>query len=102
VWKTNLVLEELARQKGRKYDQREGSREAWSTFEGQNDPLNLNHQTVHDILTEELGMRKICAHLVPKNLTNKQKKNWRNVYLDLLERIKNDENIFKPVITGNE
>jgi hypothetical protein len=28
VWKTNLVLEELARQKGRKYDQREGSREA--------------------------------------------------------------------------
>jgi hypothetical protein len=43
-------------------------------FESKNDRLNLNHQTVHDILTEELGMRKICAHLVPKNLTNKQEK----------------------------
>ena len=28
--------------------------------------LNLNHRTVHDILTEELGMQKICAKLVPK------------------------------------
>ena len=41
--------------------------------------LNLNHQTVHDILTEKLGTRKICAKLVPKNLTNEQKENRRNV-----------------------
>ena len=27
--------------------------------------LNLNHQTVHDILTEELGMQQICEKLVP-------------------------------------
>ena len=64
--------------------------------------LNLNHQTIQDILTEELGMRKICAKIVPKNLTNKQKENQRNVCLDLLECIKNDENFFKHVITGNE
>ena len=37
--------------------------------------LNLNHRTVHNILTEELGMQKICAKLVPENLTNKQKEN---------------------------
>jgi len=37
--------------------------------------LNLNHQTEHDILTEELGMQKICAQLVPKILTNEQKEN---------------------------
>jgi len=36
--------------------------------------LNLSHQTVHDILTEELDMRKIRVNLVSKNLTNKQKK----------------------------
>ena len=54
--------------------------------------LNLNHQTVHDILTEELGMQKICAKLIPKILTNEQKENRRNVCLDLLERIENDEN----------
>jgi hypothetical protein len=35
--------------------------------------LNLNRQTVHEILTFELGMQKICAKLVPKILTNEQK-----------------------------
>ncbi|GFY25599.1 uncharacterized protein TNCV_2487191 [Trichonephila clavipes] len=28
--------------------------------------LNLNHTTVHQILTSELKMRKICAKMVPK------------------------------------
>ena len=37
--------------------------------------LNLNHRTVHNILTEELGMQKICAKLIPKNLTNEQREN---------------------------
>ena len=57
--------------------------------------MNLNHRTVHDILTEEMGMQKICAKLDPKNLTNKQKENRRNVCLDLLERIENDDFFFK-------
>ncbi|PRD36753.1 UNVERIFIED_CONTAM: hypothetical protein NCL1_07557 [Trichonephila clavipes] len=30
--------------------------------------LNLNHTTVHQILNNELKMRKICAKMVPKNL----------------------------------
>ena len=49
--------------------------------------LNLNHRTVHDILTEELGMQKICVKLVPENLTHEQKENRRNVCLDVLESI---------------
>jgi hypothetical protein len=64
--------------------------------------LNLNHQTVHKILTEKLGMWKICAKPVPKNLTNKHKEHWRNVCLDLLECIGNDEKFFEHVITGDE
>ena len=52
--------------------------------------LTLNHRTVHDTLTEGFVVRKICAKLVPKNLTNEQKENLRNVCLDLLERIEND------------
>jgi len=64
--------------------------------------LNLNCQTVHEILTFELGMQKICAKLVPKILTNEQKENRRNVCLDLLERIKNDKKFFKHVITSDE
>ncbi|GFW90301.1 transposable element Tc1 transposase [Trichonephila clavipes] len=31
--------------------------------------LNLNHTSVHQILTNELKMRKICAKMVPKNLS---------------------------------
>ncbi|GFW59069.1 protein GVQW3 [Trichonephila clavipes] len=31
--------------------------------------LNLNHTTIHQILTNELKMRKICAKMVPKNLS---------------------------------
>ncbi|XP_043508352.1 potassium voltage-gated channel subfamily KQT member 1-like [Frieseomelitta varia] len=34
--------------------------------------LNLNHETVHDILTKNLGMRKICSKMIPKNLTEEQ------------------------------
>jgi len=64
--------------------------------------LNLNHQAVHGILTEEMGMQKICTKLVPKILTNEQKENRTNACLDLLERLENDENFFKHVITGDE
>jgi len=64
--------------------------------------LNLNRQTVHEILTFELGIQKICAKLVPKILTNEQKENRRNVCLDLLESIDNDKIFFKHVITGDE
>jgi len=64
--------------------------------------LNLNHPTIHYILTKKLGIQKICAKLVPKNLTNEQKEDCRNVCLDLLEHIENDENVFKHVITGDE
>ena len=64
--------------------------------------LDLNRQTVHEILTLELGMQKICAKLVPKILANEQKENRRNVWLYLLERIENDKIFFKHVITSNE
>jgi len=33
------------------------------------DEVNMNRQTIGLILTEELGMKKICAKMVPRNLT---------------------------------
>jgi len=33
--------------------------------------LNLNHTTVHQILTQELAMRKLCAKIVPKKTDNR-------------------------------
>jgi len=68
VWKTNLVLKELARQKTEenvtkvrdlvRSDRRLTVRMISSV-------LNVNRQTVHEILTFELGIQKICAKLVP-------------------------------------
>jgi len=55
--------------------------------------LNLNRQTVHEILTCKLDMQNICAKLVRKILTNEQKENRRNVCLDLLERTENGKKI---------
>ena len=57
--------------------------------------LHLNRQTVHEILTFELDMQKICTKLVPKIVTNEQKDSRSNVCLDLLERIESDNNFFK-------
>jgi len=64
--------------------------------------LNLNHTTVHQILTDELAMKKLCAKFVPKILTIEQKDNRKDVCLHLLERIQRDRNFLKNMITGDE
>ena len=53
--------------------------------------LNLNHTTVHQILREELAMKKLYAKFVPRNLTIEQKDNRKDVCLHLLERIQRAE-----------
>ena len=64
--------------------------------------LNLNHTAVHQILAQELAMRKLCAMIVPKNLTIEEKDNRKDLCLHLLERIQSDRNFLKDVITGDE
>jgi len=64
--------------------------------------LNLNHTTVHQILTQELAMRKLCVKIVPKNLIIEQKDNRKDMCLHLLERIQSDRNFLKNVITGDK
>jgi hypothetical protein len=36
------------------------------------DDVNMNRETVRLIPTEEVGMRKICVQMVPRNLTEQQ------------------------------
>ena len=36
--------------------------------------VNINRETVRKILTEDLDMRKVCAKMVPKELTEEQNK----------------------------
>ena len=63
--------------------------------------LNFNWFTIHHILTQDLDMRKVCAKIVPKNLMTEQEANWRDVCLDLLDRLKREPE-FSCVITCDE
>ena len=64
--------------------------------------LNLNWFTVHQILTQGLDMRKVCTKMVPKNLMAEQKASWRDVCLDLLDRLEREPEFFSRIITGDE
>ena len=64
--------------------------------------LNLNRFTVHQILTHDLGMRKVCAKMVPKNLTTEQKANRRDVCFDILDHLEREPESFSCIITGDE
>ncbi|KAL4085370.1 hypothetical protein QTP88_027229 [Uroleucon formosanum] len=64
--------------------------------------LGLTHTIVHQILTNDLEMRKICAKMVPKILSQDQKDNRRDRCLDFLEQIENYPSFLERVITGDE
>ncbi|KAJ4446340.1 hypothetical protein ANN_13035 [Periplaneta americana] len=49
--------------------------------------LNINRETVDFILTKDLGMRKICAKMVPKNLPRQQRDEWRNMAVGLVDEV---------------
>ena len=57
---------------------------------------------VHRIITEDLHMIKICAKLVPKNLSDEQKDNRVLVSRELLDRVTSEPNFLQRVITGDE
>ncbi|GFW51490.1 protein GVQW3 [Trichonephila clavipes] len=58
----------------------------------------MDKMFLQKIISEDLGMRKICTKLVPKV----QKQNRDAVSKDLLERIEEDPHFFDNVITGDE
>jgi len=66
------------------------------------DEVNVNREAVHRILTEELGTRKICAKMVPRNLTEQQRDVWVSVCAELLEQVEADPELMERVITGDE
>ena len=105
VWKMNLILEDLAHQKQMKMWPK------WGLLWGLMDVWQSEWSVLSWICFTKLSMtfwprnwacRKFVQSWFQKNLTNEQKENRRNVCLDLLERIKNDEKFFKFVITGDE
>jgi len=61
--------------------------------------VNIDRETVRKILTEDLDMRKVCAKMVPKELTEEQKQKRVTICQDLLER---QDDILGPFVTGGE
>ena len=57
------------------------------------DEANMNQEVVRRILTEELGMRKICAEMVPRNLTQQQRDASVSVSAELLEQVEADPDL---------
>jgi len=64
--------------------------------------VGLPKTDVHRIITEGLHMRKICAKLVPKNLSDEQKDNRVLVSREILDRVKSEPDFLQGVITGDE
>ena len=66
------------------------------------DLTNINKESVRQIFHDNLGMKKVCAKVVPKILTPEQKEHRVNCCADTLENIENDPDIFLNVITCDE
>ena len=64
--------------------------------------FGLNRNSVWQIITEDLGMRKVCAKMVPKLLNNDQKMRRIQMSQDILENFDSNPNFLKKVITGDE
>ena len=61
--------------------------------------MNINRETVRIILTEDLDVPKVCAEMVPKELTEERKQRRVTICQDLLVR---QDDILGHVITGDE
>ena len=64
--------------------------------------LGMNSEKVWSIITEDLGMRKICTKMVPRLLNEGQKERRVQVCQDILRQLKTEPNLLKRVVTGDE
>jgi phage antirepressor YoqD-like protein len=64
--------------------------------------VNADKETVKKILHEESHLTKVCAKLVPKNLTPDQKLLRHKVCSDLFERLEENPGLMKNIITCDE
>jgi ABC-type xylose transport system substrate-binding protein len=64
--------------------------------------VSVDKEMVRQILQDQLNMRKICAKIVPKNLTQEQKDNKKNTCSDIMEQITEQPDVLENVITCDE
>jgi len=66
------------------------------------DMVGLSKDTVHSILVEDLGKKKVCARFVPHMLTEDQKDARVEHCKDMKETADSDPNFLKNIVTGDE
>ena len=64
--------------------------------------LNTSKYTIWQILTEDLGKRKVCVRFVPHELNEDQKIARVEYCKDIVETAENDPDFLDSIITGNE
>ena len=63
--------------------------------------LGMDKEMVHTILVDTLGMRKVCAKMVPRLMTEEQKVKRLNACRDILQQLEADSKLLENVITGD-
>ena len=67
------------------------------------DELGIPKSSVHEIMSNELGMRKVCTRWVPKLLTPLQRANRVDCCVELLRESEADPtSFFERIVTGDE
>jgi len=64
--------------------------------------VNISFKSVHNIMTDILGMKHVAARLVPKELSFVQKDHRMKVAADMISRASTDQTFMKRIITGDE
>jgi predicted transcriptional regulator len=64
--------------------------------------LNVDKETVRQILTENLKMKKACAKMVLKNFREDQKLNREEMCQNVLEETEEDPDFLNSVVTCDE
>lgn len=64
--------------------------------------LDINRDCVWKIAIEDMNMRKICAKMVPRLLTNSPKERRIQVCEDIIDRPETETNVLEKAISGDE
>ncbi|KAJ4444890.1 hypothetical protein ANN_06688 [Periplaneta americana] len=64
--------------------------------------LDISKDTVHTIIRDDLGKRKICSRFVPHKLTDEQKAKRVETSGDFISMCDQDPLLLKTIVTGDE
>jgi len=66
------------------------------------DLINIDKETVGQILLNSFNMRNVCSKMEPRLLTPEQKEIRMNICVDILQNTENDPNFLENIITCDE